>query len=172
MKERILKNLANILMLIGLFIIITIPDLPLLVIIACIVLLTGITIQMIIELRVPILTLKNEFNSNNLDLAELITKYGSNTHQDFEGFLNSEEQELIIKEIKNCVKIFEYKGEEFSQALCDIVLINIIGEFNEEDITLTNVIDKILETMMMWDGILSCRFLLKSGINWTKNKGE
>ena len=88
MKERILKNLANILMLIGLFIIITIPDLPLLVIIACIVLLTGITIQMIIELRVPILTLKNEFNSNNLDLAELITKYGSNTHQDFEGFLN------------------------------------------------------------------------------------
>ncbi len=106
--------------------------------------------------------------SNKIDLAELITKYGTECFQDFEEFSSSEEQELIVNEIKKCSKIFDYKGEEFVQNLCDIILIKIVGELNEGEFDVTYYVDKILETMTIWSDILSCRYLLKSGIEWSK----
>ena len=106
---------------------------------------------------------------NKLDLAELIEKYGSNAFQDFEGFSSSEEHELLIKEIIKCSKLFEYREDpEYTQTLCDIVLIKILGEFNEGDFEISYYVEKILDTMIFWDDVLSCRYLLKSGIDWLK----
>jgi hypothetical protein len=108
--------------------------------------------------------------TNKIDLAAEIEKYGTDCFQDFEGFSSSEEQELIINEIKKCARIFDYKETEYVQILCDVVLINIISEFQNGESDISYYIDKILESMVFYDNILSCRYLLKSGIDW--NKGE
>jgi len=109
--------------------------------------------------------------NNKLDLAELITKYGTEASQDFEGFSSREEQELLMKEIKKCSKIFGYrKSDEYIQTLCDIVLIKILGELHEGEFDVPYYVDKVLDYMATWDAILTCRYLLKSGIDW--NKGE
>lgn len=110
--------------------------------------------------------------SNKIDLAELITKYGTECFQDFEGFSSSEEQELLVNEIKKCSKIFEYKGAEFIQNLCDIVLIKLVGELNEGEFDITYYLTDLLEYMVFWDDVLSCRYLLKSGMNWNEKEGE
>jgi hypothetical protein len=108
---------------------------------------------------------------NKIDLAAEITKFGTDCYQDFEGFTSVEEQELVLNEIKKCAKIFEYKEKPgLIQILCDVVLIKIIGEMNEGDISVTDAVDKILDYMVIYNDILSCRYLLKSGINW--NKGD
>ena len=110
--------------------------------------------------------------SNKLDLAELITKYGTDCFQDFEGFSSSEEQELIVNEIKKCSKLFDYKegDKEYIQTLCDIVMIKIVGELQEGEFDVTYYVSKVLEYMASWDDMLTCRYLSKSGIDW--NKGE
>ena len=105
---------------------------------------------------------------NKIDLAAEITKYGTKCFQDFEGFTSEKEYELIKKEIRKCAKIFSFKGKRYIQTLCDIVLIKIIAQLNEGDMDILESVDKILETMASWDDILSCRYLLKSGINWNK----
>lgn len=110
--------------------------------------------------------------SNKLDLADLITKYGSETKQDFEGFSSSEEQELLMKEIKNCARYFDYKEPDYIQILCDIVLIKIIGQLNEGEFDITYYLTDLLEYMVFWDDVLSCRYLLKSGMNWNEKEGE
>jgi len=108
--------------------------------------------------------------SNKLDLAALIEKYGSETTQDFEGFPSSEEQELLMKEIKNCARYFDYKESEYIQILCDIVLIKILGRLDEGEFDITYYLTDLLEYMVFWDDVLSCRYLLKSGIDWKENE--
>jgi len=109
--------------------------------------------------------------SNKIDLVAEITKYSTDCFQDFEGFSSSEEQELLIKEIKKCSKIFEYKKNKgYLQILCDIVLLKIIGDLQEGEFDVTYYVEKVIDYMVFWDDVLSCRYLLKSGIDW--NKGE
>lgn len=104
-----------------------------------------------------------------IDLAAEITKYGEESFQDFEGFSSVEEQELILNEIKKCSKSFLYKEDlEYIQTLCDIVLIKILGELQEGDLSVTDCVDKVLDYMVIFNDMLSCRYLLKSGINWIK----
>ena len=110
--------------------------------------------------------------SNKIDLMAVIEAYGSETKQDFEGFSSSEEQELLINEIKKCSKYFDFKESEYVQILCDIVLIKILGQLNEGEFDVTYYVDKVLEYMVFWDDVLSCRYLLKSGINWNEKEGD
>jgi len=107
---------------------------------------------------------------NKIDISALIEKYGTGNFQDFEGFTCVEEQQLIVNEIKKCLKCFDYKDTEFLQALGDIVLIKSVGEFNEGDEPITYHVDRVIELMSNWYDILSCRYLLKSGINWLEEK--
>lgn len=107
--------------------------------------------------------------NNKIDLAELVTRYGSSCFQDFEGFSCSEERELLINEINKHKKLFNYKDNpEFTQAVCDIVLIKILGQLNEGDFDVTYYVEKILDYMVFWSDVISCRYLLKSGIDWNK----
>lgn len=109
--------------------------------------------------------------NNKLDLAELIMKYGTENFQDFEGFSDKEERDLLIEEIKKCSEIFRYDektDDEYIQTLCDIVLIKLLGELYDEEFDIKYYLDKVFETMARWDNILTCRYLLKSGIDWIK----
>lgn len=106
---------------------------------------------------------------NKIDLAELIIKFGSENFQDFEGFSCSEEQELLINAINKHKKLFTYKDSpEFTQAVCDIVLIKLIGELNEGEFDVSYYVDKVFDYMIFWGDVLNCRYLLKSGIDWNK----
>lgn len=108
-------------------------------------------------------------HSNKIDLVEMITKFGSEAFQDFEGFSSSEEQELLINEINKHKRICDYKQDpEFTQQVCDIVLLKLVGELNEGEFDVTYYVDKVLDYMVFWMDILNCRYLMKSGIDWTK----
>lgn len=107
--------------------------------------------------------------SNKIDLMAVIEAYGSETKQDFEGFSSSEEQELLINEINKHKKLFTYKDSpEFTQAVCDIVLIKLVGYLNEGEFDVTYCVDKVFDYMIFWGDVLDCRYLLKSGIDWNK----
>jgi len=111
--------------------------------------------------------------SNKIDLVEVITKYGTGSFQDFEGFIEKQELKLLKKEIKKASKLADYKEDpEYTQILCDIVLIKIIGELNEGESDLSYYINsqKTLDYMIFWNDLLSCRYLLKSGIDWSNVK--
>ncbi len=104
---------------------------------------------------------------NKIDVSTLIEKYGTGNFQDFEGFSCVEDQQLIINEIKRCLVNFDYKDKEFLQALGDIVLIKSVGELNDGDEPITYHVNRVIELMSNWYDTLSCRYLLKSGFNWS-----
>lgn len=110
--------------------------------------------------------------SNKIDLMAVIETYGSETKQDFEGFSSSEECYLLIKGIKDCSKYFDHEGPEYVQILCDIVLIKTLGRLDEGEFDVTYYLTDLLEYMTFWDDVLTCRYLLKSGINWNEKEGE
>ncbi len=108
--------------------------------------------------------------SNKIDLVSVIETYGSQTKQDFKSFSSLEEQELLINKIKKCSKYFDFKGPEYIQILCDIVLIKTLEQLNDEEFDVTYYVDKLLEYMAFWDDVLTCRYLLKSGIDWSEKE--
>lgn len=104
-----------------------------------------------------------------IDLAAEIGTYGEESYQDFEGFSSKEEQELIVNEIKKCMILFEHKiNEDYIQTLCDIVLIKTISKLHEGEFEVDHYVNEILDLMVIWDDILNCRYLIKSGIDWNE----
>jgi len=100
-------------------------------------------------------------NEEKIDLIKVIEKYSSENVQNFQTTLSKEELKILADNIKIHLKSYKnQKDDNYIQILCNIVFIKICNLINTETVNFQDGIDIIPEMFILWDDILSYRYLV------------